>query len=446
VTKDAATAEFATADAATADAATADAVAPLRVAFLGPFGLHPKGTMQARALPAARALAAAGHAVTVIMPPWHTPEETARVWTAGDVQLEYVDLAGLGVPGVGHARVAARMLRAAEAFEPDVIHAFKPKAYSGLTATLFRARQRLGARGLLVVDTDDWEGPGGWNEIEPYSWRQRAFFAWQERWGLTHTDAVTAASRALQTLAWSMGVRRDRVLYLPNALPPGAVAVVAHPVRSAVPGEGVDPGSEAMTTPDADHADRPLLLLYTRFFEFNLDRPLEVLRRVRQALPGARLVIAGAGLHGEDAAIRRLTKERGLEGAVDMRGWVEPADAPALFAEADIGLYPFNDTLVNRTKSPVKLLEMMGAGLPIVAEAVGELGEVIEGGVSGVLVPSGDSEGMAEAVVRLWQEPLQRARIGEGARKRVAQHYAWSANAGRLADFYRANAQRRNGG
>ena len=46
----------------------------MRLVFVGPFGFAPKKTMRARALPLARALAARGHAVQLVMPPWETPD------------------------------------------------------------------------------------------------------------------------------------------------------------------------------------------------------------------------------------------------------------------------------------------------------------------------------------------------------------------------------------
>ena len=73
-------------------------------------------------------------------------------------------------------------------------------------------RQRRRVR--LVMDTDDWEGAGGWNDVAPYSRWQKRFFAWQERWGMTHCHRLTVASRALQ--AWAQGMPASQVIYLPN--------------------------------------------------------------------------------------------------------------------------------------------------------------------------------------------------------------------------------------
>ncbi|MER3458571.1 MAG: glycosyltransferase family 1 protein, partial [Chloroflexota bacterium] len=56
---------------------------PMRIAMIGPFGLRPKGTIAARALPLAQTLAARGHAVTLILPPWSWPEDAGRTWEEG---------------------------------------------------------------------------------------------------------------------------------------------------------------------------------------------------------------------------------------------------------------------------------------------------------------------------------------------------------------------------
>lgn len=418
--------------------------------MLGPFGLGPKMTMCRRALPAARALAARGHSVTIVLPPWQTPEAAGRAYddAVRGVRIENVSLRGLRVPVVGHALVALRMARRTAALRPDVVHAFKPKAYSGLAATILLAarRLRLVRPFRLVVDTDDWEGPGGWNDLERYSFAQRAVFRRQERHGLTRADHVTVASRALEALVWAMGVPPARVTYLPNAIDDRAgrgdgggtddgAALLRDDARTSSASE---PASTATNSTARTATRPPTLLLYTRFFEFTLDRPLDVLALVRRRFPDVRLVVAGTGLYGEERRFVDLATGRGLADAVDCLGWLPPDGAAAVFAAADVALYPFDDTLINRTKSPFKLLELMAAGLPVVADAVGELREVIVDSVSGALVPPADAAAMAAAVTTLLEDGARRARIAQGARERIAAGYGWSGRVGRLEDAYSA--------
>ena len=130
--------------------------------MLGPFGLSPKATMLRRAMPAAQALARRGHAVVVIMPPWHSPGEGGRAWServpgaSVDLAVDMVAVDGPGIPGLYHGLVARRMVQSALRFRPDVVHAFKPKAYSGLADAFLHVRRAIGhaRRPALVMDTD----------------------------------------------------------------------------------------------------------------------------------------------------------------------------------------------------------------------------------------------------------------------------------------------------
>ena len=104
--------------------------------------------------------------------------------------------------------------------------------------------------------------------------------------------------------------------------------------------------------------------------------------------------------------------------------------------EADIALYPFDDTLVNRCKSAFKLLELMRAGIPVVAEAVGQNAEVIVDGESGRLVAAGDAQSMARACAQLAADRAYRIRLGRGAQERLRAVFAWSIQVRELETFY----------
>ena len=118
-------------------------------------------------------------------------------WQEAGVEIENIALPA-GVPGLFHVSTTRRLVQRALDFQPDVIHCFKPKAYAGLAAWWLWQLKRMGrVKARLIVDTDDWEGAGGWNDLNQYSWAQKKMFAWQEQWGLTHNDGVTVASKRL---------------------------------------------------------------------------------------------------------------------------------------------------------------------------------------------------------------------------------------------------------
>ena len=371
----------------------------MRIAMIGPFGLHPNKTMTSRALGLARPFVGRGHDVKLIMPPWQTPAEVDRRWQEDGVAMRYVPLRG-GVLGI-----MRQMIRETLAWQPDVVHCFKPKAYSGLVAWWLWRFQRHKLR--LVVDTDDWEGWGGWNELAPYSPLQKHFFAWQERWGLGHCHAVTVASRALQTLVWGLGVAREQVVYVPN-------------------GAGIGQGSRGAELQRSRKGQRPTLLLYSRLFEFDRGRLVRILAGVKTAVPDVQFLAVGAGLYEADAvALREQLAAAGLLEAVTDVGWVELAELAGVLQTADVGLYLMDDTLLNRTKCPVKLADMLTVGVPVVAEAVGQVSEYVVHGRSGLLRESGDVAGITADLVRLLRNPEERHHLAMGAMAHIAENFSW---------------------
>jgi glycosyltransferase involved in cell wall biosynthesis len=390
----------------------------MRISIIGPFGLRPKGTMSVRALPLARTLVARGHAVRMILPPWDYPQDAGSRMQDAGVEIENIALPA-GVPGLFHLNTTRRLVNRALDFHPNVIHCFKPKAYAGLAAWWLWQMKRVGrVTARLIIDTDDWEGAGGWNDLNQYSWAQRKMFAWQEQWGLTHNDGMTVASKALQSIVWSLGVKPEGVIYVPNGC------------------------SEPRTTISQSKVQNPnsKILLYTRFFEFKIDRVLAVLRRVVVQIPEAKLVVVGKGFNGEEDRLLAQAETLGLRGSIEYAGWVEATALPDYFAQASVAIHPFDDTLINRTKCSVKLIDLLSAGVPVVADAVGQNTEYIRHNETGVLVRSSDVEAMAQAVITLLRDREQADRLGRQAAQDMIERFSWDRLAVDVERIYGAGA------
>ncbi len=82
------------------------------------------------------------------------------------------------------------------------------------------------------------------------------------------------------------------------------------------------------------------------------------------------------------------------------------------------------------------LLEAMAMELPSVATRVGGNPTVIEDGVSGFLVDSGDSGAMAARVLALLRDDATARRVAEAGRRRVIGHYSAPSMAGQMQDLY----------
>jgi glycosyltransferase involved in cell wall biosynthesis len=385
-----------------------------RLAMLAPFGLRPKATLSRRMLPLAKALQERGWQCMIVAPAYLNPQDAGRVATVDGIRVEHVDLPRSPGP-FGMVETSGRMVAAALRGRPDIVHVFKPKGYSGLAALLLHAlRPAL----PLVQDTDDWEGWGGWNDLLPYSRPMKHVFAWQERALPRLADAVTVASRTLETQVWGFGVDPARVVYLPNGAPEQRRLPSRDAARSAL---GLPAG--------------PVVLLYTRFWEYPLQTVVELLLVLQARRPDARLLVVGDGEGGEAAALRRLVERAGVAGLADVRGWSDQATIDAAKAAADVAVAPFADTLMNRAKCSVKLLELLAAGLPVVASRVGQAAEYIEHGRSGLLAPSGGAALAREVVHLLDDEPLRRA-LGRTAARRLAVEWSWARLAGDAEHAY----------
>lgn len=407
--------------------------------MLAPFGIRPKGTLSARMLPLAQALARRGHTLTIAAPPVQNPQDAGSRAVYAGVPVLHVRMPRLPGPAL-LAQQTLALYRAALAGQPDVVHLFKPKGYSGLAALLLRA---LHPALPLVVDTDDWEGWGGWNDLLPYSRAAKALFAWQERDLPRRAAAVTAVSRTLEAQMRSFGVPAERIVYLPNGITSSQLAVLSteSPESSAqTAAAGSQSGLMSAERKPAAAQDSALrtynVLLYTRFWEFDVRDVVAALVAIAAGRPDARLLVVGRGERGEERELLRRAERAGVLGAIDYRGWAEPASIPALLASADLALVPMDDTLINRARGLAKLLELMDAGLPIVAARVGQVAEYLEDGQSGLLVAPGDGGALARGALALLADADLRRRLGRAARARARSLYGWDLLAGAAEQAY----------
>ncbi len=392
----------------------------MRVVFLAPFGLRPKGTVIARMIPLAAELALLGCEVKIVAPPYTNPEDAGTTETIRGITVKNISLG----PFSGNAAapfLAWRMFRSALEEKPLLIHLFKPKGYGGLAAMLQVLCDRLGmTMPHLFVDTDDLEGRGGMNEIRDYSPTEKRVFAFQEQWLPQHAAGVTTASKFLTEMLYGRGLTPARVLYLPNG------------VEDTLPGNG-----QAARERWGIEPDTPVLLLYTRFFEFDQNVLHQVLAEILQRVPALRILVVGKGRHGEESLLLQAARDGGFFRNLVMAGWVEPERLPDYLAAADAAIYPFSDTPVNRAKCPAKLTELLRAGVPVIADRVGQIPEYFAPEMHSFLCASGNSHEMASKCAELLLRPDRRAEASSTLRSYILRHYNWRTHTKSLFDFYR---------
>lgn len=241
---------------------------------------------------------------------------------------------------------------------------------------------------------------------------------------MSHCHQLTVASKALQSIAWSQGIGEERVVYLPNGT--GLM------VNSKLSGEEIAAQRVALGI-----GDRPVLLLYSRLFEFETIRLARILAGVKAAVPDIAILSIGEGLFADDAIKLQddLVTVGVLPSVIDL-GWRDLQELPLLLSCADVAIYLMDDTLLNRTKCPVKLADLIGLGVPVVAESVGQVPEYIISGRNGRLCRPGDVDGFIESTISLLKNKSECNRMAEGAKVHYQANFAWDLLVDRLIQAY----------
>jgi glycosyltransferase involved in cell wall biosynthesis len=154
----------------------------------------------------------------------------------------------------------------------------------------------------------------------------------------------------------------------------------------------------------------------------------------RNAWDGWQVLVIGGGPDRE--ALEGYVRRLGLDGFVRFTGhkddvvpWIRSLDLFTLPSSGDEGV-------------PQAILQAMACGLAVVATTVGAIPEVVEDGVTGLLVRPRSSEALAEALARLRDDAPQRAQLGAAARRRAEKDFGIDQMLDRMEAVFRSVAGR----
>jgi glycosyltransferase involved in cell wall biosynthesis len=173
--------------------------------------------------------------------------------------------------------------------------------------------------------------------------------------------------------------------------------------------------------------EAPLVAVFCRLNRLKgVDHFLEAAARVATRFPYARFAVVGEGRVVENGVIvegayrRELEAQAarlGLGGRVVFTGL--RGDVPELLGEVTVSVLPsLSEGLSNA------ILESMAAGVPVVATAVGGNAEAVKDGVTGLLVPPGNSAALAGAICTLLEDEGLATRFGRAGRQRVEERFS----------------------
>jgi glycosyltransferase involved in cell wall biosynthesis len=325
------------------------------------------------------------------------PGESSFAWRARaeGCRVEQIGQLGPEVAPFADAAALRRLAALVRRFRPDIVHTHTAKAgaLGRLAALTLRPRP-------LIVHTYHGhvlEGYFGPLASRAYRTAERA---------LAHvSDCLIGVSQATVDDLVRLGVApAGRFRVIPVGLDIGRFVDTE-----------ADSGARARLAVGATGSE--ILLVYVgRLVPIKrVDVLLRAVGRLRAGATPIRLVVVGDGT--SRPKLEGLTGQLGLGGAVRFLGWVD--DVTAVTAAADVAVLASDNE-----GTPVSLIEAAAAGLPAVATAVGGVPDVVLDGTTGLLVPKGDDQALADRLCRLIDDAGLRARMGASAQEHVLERYS----------------------
>jgi glycosyltransferase involved in cell wall biosynthesis len=262
-------------------------------------------------------------------------------------------------------------------------------------------------------------------------------FKWPVRAAYRHADILTCIGRAIEREALALGISRERVYFLPNA-------VDLTRFRLPVDGER----AEIRRSLDIP-LDRVVCVFVGRLsLEKGLMDLLEAWRLLQAPTSGggsfqrrAMLLVAGPDMAGNawnvGPSAREFVRRHGLSDSVRFVGSV--ADPSPLLRAADVFVQPSHFEAQG-----LAAVEALGCGVPVIASAVGGLLDFVKDGDNGLLSPPSDPTALERCLRRLIEDEGLRRRLAASARASIAAEYDEQVVFSRFAALLRALVKERS--
>lgn len=374
--------------------------------------------------PLARELAKQGHAVTVFalhydwvrLSPKHYREQGVAVAYVGQMHVRKEGPRKLYFsPGRLLLVSLASALRLASALwksDAEIIQLCKPQPINALAA-------RLGHRGRpIYCDCDDYEA-----ETNRFSgaWQRRIVKHFEDG-VISYAAGLTVNTRFTLNRFSKLGYPTDRIIYVPNGVERSRFEA-PQGLASLRQRWGLDAG-----TPVVAYVGTVSILSHA------VDLLIEAFAIVAKQLPAARLLLVGGGEDYDRLA--SLSAQLGVAGQTIFAGRLPPSEIPAVLALATVSTDPVRDDPVAAARSPLKVVESLTVGTPVVTGDIGDRRAMLDNGALGVLVQPGDSIDLANGLLTVLRDPARREQMAQAAQAKRETWY-WDRLAPDFARVYR---------
>lgn len=267
--------------------------------------------------------------------------------------------------------------------------------------------------------------------------KRNFFWNWATRYTLKKSDWLIGDCETIRKIAISYGMPADRITTFPWGIDL----------------EHFSPKPVSMDNPETNHFEKPLkylentslpfTLISTRNWEpiYGVDTLARAFVLASREDPGLQLVMLGSGSQAD--LLKDIFSSAGLisspglpessskNSRVVFPGHVNYEKLPACYQSSDLYL-----AATHSDGTSISLLEAMACGLPVLVSDIDGNREWVNHGVNGWLIPEGDVDAMAQAILNAVRMRSQLSVMGREGRKTVEQRANWKLNSQKLLDVY----------
>ena len=179
---------------------------------------------------------------------------------------------------------------------------------------------------------------------------------------------------------------------------------------------------------------RKIIFTGAMYFHRGLDILLEAAPKIIKEVSDAKFVLIGSGAEMEN--LKQMVQEKNLQENIEFKGWIDRKNIPKNISDAVVGIGPLRLTDVTKGALPIKVLEYMASGLPIIAKTGTVPKEILTNNENGFLV--NDSSDLAEKIIYL----LKNEELTESMGKKsiaMVQKFSWEQVVKDILDITKKN-------
>jgi len=355
----------------------------------------------------AQSLSELGVEVAVVVPNMGFEGMAKDVPLDGKARVERVQVPFADRPKVAARACYAKMLTTsldfAKEFNPDCILTFF-HPFHRVTHAAVECAKRLSIPSLVKVEDIAFETPKGFLKKV-----QRGIEQSSNAKALNAADHVFVVNDYVAGRAMELyGVDNNKISILPN----GVNTERFQPRRKGI--------------------GKTIIFTGVMYYHRGLDFLIENTQKIVERNDGVQFKLVGAG--PELTKLQDLVKAKKLESYFEFTGWVGWPQIPGILAGAAVGLGPLKHTQVTHQALPIKVLEYMASGLPVIALENTLPENVLVHGVNGYFVKDGCD--FADKVTELLSNESLNAEMGKKSREIVERDFDWKILVKKIVDGY----------